>query len=236
MDKPKFIHNLFSRIAGKYNLLNDVMTLSLHRQWKKQAVAIAAKAIKRKDAKVLDLCTGTGDIAELWIANPAVKDVIAVDSCAQMLQVGYQQLEQKFKGPPPKLQMIEADALSLPFEDNSFDAVTVGFGLRNVNDLLKACEEIKRVLRPGGILVSLDLGHPSIPLVDWLYKNILLKIIPIIGMLFAQDKAAYQYLSDSLKTWPLQKELSQGLYSLGFTRSFTKDIMLGTIAIVAAEK
>lgn len=236
MNKEKFIHNLFSRIAGKYNLLNDLMTLSLHRQWKRQAVATASKVIDNDQAKVLDLCTGTGDIADLWIREDKVKEVIAVDSCAEMLKVGYELLEKKYRGTPPKLKMVEADALKLPFPDASFDAVTVGFGLRNVGDLLTACEEIKRVLKPGGILVSLDLGHPPIPVIDWLYKNVFLRVIPIAGMIFAGDKAAYQYLSDSLKTWPLQKELAQGLYSLGFSRTYHQNIMLGTIAIIAAEK
>jgi demethylmenaquinone methyltransferase/2-methoxy-6-polyprenyl-1,4-benzoquinol methylase len=122
----------------------------------------AAAGIKTRGAKVLDLCTGTGDIAEIWIKNPNVSEVIGLDSCAPMLQVGYKNLERKYNGAPPKLKMIEGDALEIPFPANYFDAVTVGFGLRNVSDLVKAIQEIHRVLKPGGIVASLDLGHPKV--------------------------------------------------------------------------
>ncbi len=236
MQKQEFIHKLFSRIAAKYDLLNDVMTLSLHRQWKLLLVKEASAKINSKGAKVLDLCTGTGDIAELWIQNPYVTEVIGIDSCAEMLQVGYKNLEKKYNGPPPKLKMMEANALEIPFPENYFDAVTVGFGLRNVSDLVKVIQEIQRVLKPGGIIASLDLGHPRIPLIDTLYKNIFLKLIPYLGSGFAGDKAAYEYLVNSLNNWPRQKDLAQGFYDLGFKRSYYKDLMMGAIAIVAAEK
>ncbi len=236
MQKQEFIHHLFSRIASKYDFLNDLMTLSLHRQWKQILVKDASAGIKTKGAKVLDLCTGTGDIAEIWIKNPNVVEVIGLDSCAPMLKVGYRNLEKKYHGTPPKLKMIEGDALEIPFPANYFDAVTVGFGLRNVSDLAKVIQEIHRVLKPGGIVASLDLGHPNIPLIDAIYKRIFLKIIPALGSGFASDKEAYQYLVKSLNNWPRQKDLAQGFYDLGFKRSYYRDLMLGTIAIVAAEK
>jgi demethylmenaquinone methyltransferase/2-methoxy-6-polyprenyl-1,4-benzoquinol methylase len=236
VQKQEFIHKLFSRIAGKYDFLNDLMTLSLHRQWKQLLVKDAAAGIKTRGAKVLDLCTGTGDIAEIWIKNPNVSEVIGLDSCAPMLQVGYKNLEKKYNGPPPKLKMIEGDALEIPFPASYFDAVTVGFGLRNVSDLVKAIQEIHRVLKPGGIIASLDLGHPSIPLIESIYKKVFLKIIPSLGSSFASDKDAYQYLVSSLNSWPRQKDLTQGFYDMGFTRSYYRDLMLGSIAIVAAQK
>lgn len=236
-NKELFVHRLFSRIAGKYDYLNDLMTLFLHRAWKRSLVKHAAQGLQDlKSARVADLCCGTGDIAELWVKDPRVKEIIAIDSCAAMLQQGYTKLEKKYQGPPPKIHMVEADALAIPAEDNSFDAVTIGFGLRNVSDLDLAIEEIYRVLKPGAFFASLDLGHPSLPVIGWLYKKIFLKFIPFLGSIFAKDKAAYQYLIKSLDTWPTQKQLTQGLYKFGFKRAYYKSLLLGTIAIVVAEK
>jgi demethylmenaquinone methyltransferase/2-methoxy-6-polyprenyl-1,4-benzoquinol methylase len=236
-DKEQFIHKLFSRIAGNYDFLNDMMTLSLHRRWKKQLVDIASRGIKiSQDARVLDLCTGTGDIAEIWMHIPKVSEIAAIDSCAPMLTTGYDKLQKKYGENPPKIHMIEADALEIPFEDNYFDAITVGFGLRNVKDLDKALMEILRVLKPGAVFASLDLGHPFIPLVDGVYKNFFLKFVPLLGSSLANDKAAYEYLVNSLETWPSQRELSEALYRFGFTRSYYRDLMLGAIAIVVGEK
>lgn len=235
-DKESYVHNLFSRIASNYDSLNDIMTFSMHKLWKKKLVRTASKGIKTKNAKVLDLCTGTGDIADIWVEHPLVSEIIALDSCVPMLESGFQKLRKKYKGDPPKIQMLEADALELPFDNGSFDAVTISFGLRNVKDPDKCLNEIYRVLKPGGYFASLDLGHPRIPVIDWLYKKIFLTFIPWLGGLFAKDKAAYQYLVDSLKTWPAQHKLSNALYDFGFKRSYFQDLMLGTIALVVAEK
>lgn len=236
-DKESFIHNLFSRIAKNYDFINDLMTFSLHRSWKKQAVDHASSGEFFADgAKVLDLCTGTGDLADIWIGHPQVGTVKALDSCAPMLESGYQKLVKKYNGAPPKLEMLEADAMKIPYDDNSFDAVTISFGLRNVADPDSCIREIFRVLKPGGMFVCLDLGHPPVSIIDWLYKKVFMRVIPFLGSGFARDKAAYQYLVDSLATWPSQRNLSKALYDFGFSRSYYRDIMLGAIALVVAEK
>lgn len=236
-DKATYVNDLFSRIASKYDLLNDLMTLAMHKAWKNRLVDLVSEGIKdSKNAKVLDLCTGTGDIADLWIKKPYVSEVIAVDSCSAMLEQGYEKLQKKYSTKVPKLTMLQADAMQLPFPDNHFDAVTVGFGLRNVKDPDVAIREIFRVLKPSGFLGSLDLGHPRIPMISNIYKNLFLKFIPALGKNIARDKDAYQYLVDSLKTWPPQQQFSQALYEFGFNRSFYEDIMLGAIAIVIAQK
>lgn len=236
-DKENFIHKLFSRIALKYDFLNDVMTLSMHRQWKKRLVREAAQGLKLpKGARVLDLCTGTGDIAELWMKDSRVTEVAALDSCAPMLTAGYTKLQKKYGTTPPKIHMMEADALEIPFEDGYFDAVTISFGLRNVKDPDRCIAEILRVLKPGGFFACLDLGHPRIPLIDFLYKKVFLRLVPFLGSTLANDKNAYEYLVNSLSTWPSQRQLSDALYTFGFKRSYYIDIMLGSIAIVVAEK
>ena len=236
-NKESYVHNLFARIAEKYDLINDVMTGSLHRHWKKTLVNHAAQALEGKsNARVLDLCTGTGDIADLWIQDDRVAEVIGIDSCAPMLESGYKKLSKKYGGTPPKLKMLEADAMELMYPHDHFDAVTVSFGLRNVSDADKCLAEVYRVLKPGGYFACLDLGHPPIPAIDWLYKKLFLQLIPGIGSQFAKDKAAYQYLVDSLKTWPPQWVLSEALYEFGFQRSYYKNLMLGAIGLVVAEK
>jgi len=230
-DKAKYIRDLFGRIAAKYDLLNDLMTLSMHKDWKKQTVKSCPVA---KGSVVLDLCTGTGDMAFIWAAKPEVARVIAVDSSKPMLDVARARQAKSANKIAEKIEFIEADALMLPFEPKSFDAITVGFGLRNVADLTKAIAELKRVAKPGAHVSSLDLGHPKIPVVSGLYRNIFLRFIPSLGAGIARDKNAYQYLVDSLKTWPEQKQLTDMFWQQGFSRAYYKDLMLGTIAIVTA--
>ncbi len=233
-DKANYIRDLFGRIAGKYDLLNDLMTFSKHRDWKKQTIKSCPVA---KGAVVLDLCTGTGDMAFMWAEKPEVAKVIAVDSSLPMLACARERLSKLAKRKPKiaaKIEFKEADALMLPFDSNSFEAVTVGFGLRNVADLQKAISEINRVSKAGAHVASLDLGHPSHGLISGVYRNIFLKLIPSLGAGVARDKNAYQYLVDSLKTWPKQKDLCEMFWKSGFSAAYYKDLMFGTIAIVTA--
>ncbi len=233
MDKASYIRKLFGRIASKYDLLNDLMTLSLHRSWKRATVKACPV---NPNAIVLDLCTGTGDMAFMWAAKPEVSRVIAVDSSAPMLAQARARQQTIPKRIASKIEFIEADALALPFEANVFNATTIGFGLRNVADLDKAILEILRVNQLGAHIASLDLGHPSFPLLSELYQKFFLKLIPSLGAAFAKDKDAYQYLIDSLQTWPRQRDLADKFWKLGFSAAYHKDLMLGTIAIVAARK
>ena len=135
-----------------------------------------------------------------------------------------------------RVQFAHGDALDIPFEDNTFDAITVGYGLRNVSNLKHSLKEIKRVLKPGGYIASLDLGHPPFPMINKLYKKLLKASIPKLGGSQAKDEAAYQYLVESLNNWPTQRALSQMFYDEGFSRSYFKDIFFGTMAIVVAQR
>ncbi len=235
-NKAEYINNLFSRIAAKYDFLNDLMTFALHRRWKRKLIAHASVNL-RAGSRILDLCTGTGDIAETWLQETRAQEIIALDACRPMLAAGYDRILKKFNNSfPSRLKMLEGDALNLPFPDQHFDAITIGFGLRNVSDLPKAMLEIKRVLKPNGIVASLDLGHPPVALISFFYKKIFLFFIPMLGMIFANDRAAYKYLIDSLETWPSQKKLSEAFYELGFQRAYYEDLLLGAVAIVAAER
>ncbi len=235
-DKANYIRDLFGRIAKRYDLLNDLMTLSLHRNWKEQTIKSCPI---NKGAIVLDLCTGTGDMAFMWAAKPEVLAVVALDSSPAMLAEARRRQTLLAKRKPKiasKIKFIEGDALLTPFEPNSFDATTIGFGLRNVANLEQAIKELLRINKAGAHVASLDLGHPKTGVVSGLYRNIFLKFIPSLGAGFARDKDAYQYLVDSLKTWPNQKALTDLFWKHGFSGAYYKDLMLGTIAIVNARK
>jgi demethylmenaquinone methyltransferase/2-methoxy-6-polyprenyl-1,4-benzoquinol methylase len=236
-DKESFVNQMFTRIANKYDRLNNIMTLALHKGWKQETIKHASSSMKQLNkAKILDLCTGTGDMAFMWAKDPRVNKVIAVDTCKPMLDVADDKLAGKYKKFADKITFMEGDAIELPFPDDTFDAVTVGFGLRNVVDLQAAIYEIYRVLKPEAYVASLDLGHPESALPSMAYKKGFLKLVPWMGAAFAKDKEAYAYLTESLKTWPTQKALSQMFWDSQFTRSYYKNVMAGTIAIVVAQK
>jgi demethylmenaquinone methyltransferase/2-methoxy-6-polyprenyl-1,4-benzoquinol methylase len=237
-DKATYIQNLFGRIAANYDQINDLMTLFLHRHWKYLSIQHASQGFCRElsSPKVLDLCTGTGDMAFLWAKHFKTVDISGIDSCLPMLESARQKLRTKSLEIQERLRFAEADALNLDFDDNSFDAVSVGFGLRNLSDLDRGLREIKRVLKPGAFIASLDLGHPDIALINYLHKNFFLKLLPVLGSQCAKDKEAYQYLIDSLESWPKQEALSQTFWNLGFKRSYYQNLAFGTVAIVVAEK
>ncbi len=212
------------------------MTLSMHRSWKKLTIKSCPVP---QNAVVLDICTGTGDLAFMWAEKPEVRRVIAIDSSEPMLSEARARLAKLTKRKPKiasKILFKTGDATMMEFDSSCFDAVTVGFGLRNVANLEQCIKEIYRVCKPTAHVASLDLGHPKISMVSGIYKNIFLKFIPSLGAGLAKDKAAYQYLVDSLKTWPSQKALTDLFWKLGFSAAYHKDIMLGTIAIVVARK
>jgi demethylmenaquinone methyltransferase / 2-methoxy-6-polyprenyl-1,4-benzoquinol methylase len=237
VNKSVFVHDLFSQIANKYDSLNNLLTFSLHKLWKLKSIQLASihiNKLKSKEAKVLDLCTGTGDLAFIWAKHSKVKEIIGLDSCRPMLDVALNKLlKTNYR---KKIKFMEGDALELSFEDSSFDAISVGFGLRNLSDLKRGVSEIYRVLKPNGIFVSLDLGHPEPEFLDNFYQNIFLKYVPLFGKLFAGNKFAYKYLKDSLKDWPTQKNLTKILWAAGFKRSYYKNIAFGAIAVLVAEK
>ncbi|NQY79820.1 MAG: bifunctional demethylmenaquinone methyltransferase/2-methoxy-6-polyprenyl-1,4-benzoquinol methylase UbiE [Candidatus Caenarcaniphilales bacterium] len=236
-DKSTYINSMFGRIAKSYDFLNAVMTLNMHKLWKRDAINKASVNMPYlKKAKILDLCTGTGDMAFMWAEKPQVAKVMAIDSCLPMLERAERRQIKSKATNADKITFMEADALQLPFQDNNFDAITVGFGLRNVKDLDLALSEIHRVLKPEGFIASLDLGHPESGFVDSFYRGVFLKLMPLLGQVLAGDQAAYKYLIDSLETWPKQKDLSQMFWDKGFTRSYYKNIMFGTTAIVVAQK
>lgn len=205
--KSGYVNELFSALAKRYNAMTDVWTLGLHRLWKRQAMKLLAL---RPGERVLDVATGTGDLAFLEKAAVGAQgDVVGVDACVPMLDVA----RQRKRG---DVDFFEGDAMDLHFPDASFDVVTIGFGLRNVADRDKALSEFWRVLRPGGRLMVLDFSTPTSKVLKGLHDLIYFGLMPRVGWAFAWHRDAHHYTADSIRTWLTRDELKDAMVKAGF--------------------
>jgi demethylmenaquinone methyltransferase / 2-methoxy-6-polyprenyl-1,4-benzoquinol methylase len=225
-EKHGYVRAMFDAIAPKYDLLNAVLSAQLHHGWRRFAATQAA--LKPGDA-ALDICTGTGDFAfELARRVGATGRVIGADFSAPMVAYGE---EKRRKRPLPQVRMMLADAQNLPFPDNSFDAVTVGFGIRNVADRPRGFAEMARVTRPGGRVVVLEFNQPPNRAFAALYHWYSFRVLPVIGGVISGKRAAYEYLPSSVAAFPSRDELADELRAVGLTDVRYHDLMLG-IAVV----
>lgn len=226
-EKPRYVRTMFDRISGAYDVVNDLMTAGRHRAWKRTVIELARA---RQGGKYLDVCTGTGDLAFLLAeaAQPG-GEVHALDFSEGMLEGAR---KRPWQGMP--IHWLQGDAQQLPFEDASFDAVTNGFGLRNVCDLDRALREALRVLKPGGRFIALDLGKPRTRLLRWGAELYEFKMVPMLGGLVSGQKDAYNYLPHSNQVFPDQVALAERMRAVGFVDARPHDRMLGAIAIVSA--
>src|SRR6185369_1421913 len=193
---------VFKSVAPKYDLMNDLMSLGVHRLWK-------ADFVRRVDPaageKILDLAGGTGDIAFAMTKRGA--KVTVCDINPEMLKAG--QARALDKGFHKKIEWVEGNAETLPFDDNSFDAVTIAFGLRNVTHISQALEEVARVLKPGGRFYCLEFSRPALPFLEKIYDRYSFSVLPWLGQKVAGDAASYQYLAESIRAFPEQDKLAK---------------------------
>jgi demethylmenaquinone methyltransferase/2-methoxy-6-polyprenyl-1,4-benzoquinol methylase len=225
------MRELFAAIARRYDLLNNIMSAGLHRRWKRRLVEMAggergAESEERK--QVLDLCCGTGDIAMMFDAR-----VVGVDFTAEMLQVASARAGQRSNTPTLQHSIfwVRADALRLPFSDASFDVVSIGYGLRNLADLEAGLKEVLRVLRPGGKLLSLDLGKPASDVLRALYLDYLRTVLPLLGRVFCGDSDTYGYILASLKEYPAQRGTKSLMELCGYRDCGFQEFCGGAMAI-----
>lgn len=222
------VGDLFATIARRYDLLNDLQSFGLHRIWKRRVTALAA--VKPGD-RALDLCCGTGDIAFALAEHGA--EVTGLDFSEKMLEVASHRLE---KSHGQRLKFMQGDAQSLPFADNSFDAVTVGYGLRNLSNLETGLREMVRVARPGARIVALDFGKPANALWRTLYFTHLRCSVPLVGLLFCGRADAYAYIFESLKHYPAQWGVAEKMRELKLTNVRIINLVGGAMAINFGEK
>ena len=216
--KANYVNELFSALAKRYNAMTDIWTLGLHRLWKRQAIERCAL---RPGERVLDVATGTGDLAFLEAAAVGSPGrVVAVDSCVPMLDVA----RRRNGG---AVDFREGDAMNLPFPDASFDVVTISFGLRNVADRDRALREFRRVLRPGGRLMVLDFSTPNSKVLKAVHDLAYFVLMPALGRAFAWHRDAHHYTADSIRTWLSPDALSAMMREAGFTDSHYTSLTTG---------
>jgi demethylmenaquinone methyltransferase / 2-methoxy-6-polyprenyl-1,4-benzoquinol methylase len=224
---PK-VKKMFTRLAWRYDVVNDVMSFGLHRRWKRQTVRIALDG--GRAARVLDLCCGTGDLCFL-AERMGARSVAGLDFTLPMLAVA----RRRKLSSGAKSGLTEGDALGLPFPDGAFDAVTISYGLRNIADPEAALTEMRRVLAPGGRAVILDFGKPDNPVTAALYRAFLHTMMPAVGWLFHGDPDTYLYIPASLERYPGQRGVAELMRRAGFVNVRFEERLLGTMGINVGE-
>jgi demethylmenaquinone methyltransferase/2-methoxy-6-polyprenyl-1,4-benzoquinol methylase len=226
-EKTRLVHQVFASVAGNYDLMNDLMSLGIHRAWKRDFVA--GSGVKLGD-RVLDLAGGTGDIAALL--SRVVGDrgrVVLTDINEAMLEVGRRRLEDQ--GVVGNVSYALVNAESLPFGDGQFDAVTIAFGLRNVTDKDAALREMCRVLRPGGRASILEFSEVRAEPLKMVYDAWSFGMLPLLGKLIADDEDSYRYLAESIRKHPPQEELADMMRVAGFDDVRYRNLSGGIVAI-----
>jgi demethylmenaquinone methyltransferase / 2-methoxy-6-polyprenyl-1,4-benzoquinol methylase len=228
--RPGDVAAMFDAIAGRYDLLNDLLSMGQVRLWRR---AVARITGARPGDRVLDLAAGTGTSSLTFTATGA--DCVACDFSIGMLRAGHARLAGPGGDHPPgRLSFVAGDALRLPFRDGAFDAVTISFGLRNVADPVAGLAEMRRVTRPGGRLVVCEFSAIAIAPVDMLYRRYLLHALPAIARRAARNPEAYEYLAESIVDWPAQRELAGLIKTAGWSSVRWRNLSLGAVAVHVA--
>lgn len=216
--KKEQVHTVFQNISKKYDRLNNIISFEQHKVWRKR---VMKEMSVKKDSTALDVCCGTADwtIALSKAVGPQ-GEVTGLDFSENMLEVGKEKTAHM-----DNIHLVHGDAMNLPFDDASFDYVTIGFGLRNVPDYLGALKEMERVLKPGGMIVCLETSQPTLPVFKQVYRLYFKFVMPIFGKLFAKSKEEYEWLQQSTFDFPGKEKLKRLFEQAGFSnikvRSFT---------------
>ncbi len=230
LGKKQQVEQMFDNISDGYDSLNRVISLGSDMKWKKKIVRLIEK---KNPSKILDVATGTGDLA-IMLASTQATEIIGVDISEGMLNIGRKKVTNKNLA--DKITLTQADSEDLPFEDNYFDVITVAYGIRNFESLKKGLSEMYRVLRPGGTFVILETSVPTKFPFKQGYKLYCSVILPAIGKLFSKDKKAYGYLSESASNFPFGEELNNILRKIGFIEVEDKPQMFGAATIYVSSK
>jgi demethylmenaquinone methyltransferase/2-methoxy-6-polyprenyl-1,4-benzoquinol methylase len=230
LGKKEQVAQMFDTISGNYDNLNRVISFGIDVKWRKKVLKIVSD---KKPKNILDIATGTGDLAILMAKTNAEK-IIGLDISAGMLEVGKKKIEEKKLS--PIIELVLGDSENIPFEDNFFDAITVGFGVRNFENLEKGFAEILRVLKPNGVFVILETSVPGKTPYKQGYNFYTKNILPLIGKLFSKDNSAYGYLSESAAAFPYGEALNNILRKIGFIDVVAMPQTFGVATIYSASK
>jgi demethylmenaquinone methyltransferase/2-methoxy-6-polyprenyl-1,4-benzoquinol methylase len=229
--KKAEVEQMFDRIAPRYDLLNRVLSLGIDVSWRKRAISYLKDA---QPADILDVATGTADVAILMAKNLNPRQIIGIDIANQMLELGRGKIaEQGLSG---MISLETGDSERLRFEEGSFDAVTVAFGVRNFENLEKGLSEMYRVMRPGGRLVILEFSKPYVFPIKQLYNTYFKYVLPLIGRLTSRDIRAYTYLFESVQAFPEGDQFTDILSKTGFQHPICERLTLGICSIYTATK
>ncbi|MFC0117465.1 bifunctional demethylmenaquinone methyltransferase/2-methoxy-6-polyprenyl-1,4-benzoquinol methylase UbiE [Pseudoalteromonas xiamenensis] len=226
-DKAGLVANVFHSVAAKYDIMNDMMSMGIHRLWKRQTIACSGV---RQGHSVLDLAGGTGDLTAKF--SELVGDtgkVVLGDINDSMLKVGREKLRNR--GLVSNIEYVQMNAEALPFPDNTFDVITIAFGLRNVTDKDKALRSMFRVLKPGGRLLVLEFSKPQHEALSKAYDFYSFNILPTMGQLVANDSESYRYLAESIRMHPDQETLKSMMNEAGFEQVTYQNMTGGIVAL-----
>ncbi len=225
-DKAGMVHGVFSNVASKYDVMNDVMSMGVHRVWKDAMMDWLAP---RGGQKLLDVAGGTGDISFRFLRRAPEAEATVLDMTESMLIEGQKRAEAESFA--ERLDWIVGDAMALPFEDNSFDVYTISFGIRNVTRIPDALSEAFRVLRPGGRLMVLEFSQLPNAGMQKLYDLYSFNVIPKMGQVIANDSDSYQYLVESIRNFPNQETFASMIREAGFEQVSYRNLSLGIAAL-----
>lgn len=226
-EKAKRVRGVFDSVAGNYDLMNDIMSMGIHRIWKRFAVDLAGV---RRGHKVLDLASGTGDLAARFSGLVGADgQVVMSDINAAMLGEGRRRMVDD--GHVGNVQYAQINAQHLPFADNTFDCITIGFGLRNVTDKQMALNSIYKALKPGGRLMVLEFSHPTSKPLQSLYDIYSFRLLPLMGRFVAKDEDSYRYLAESIRMHPDQETLKEMMVEAGFEDCDYHNLTGGIVAV-----
>lgn len=232
MDRtPSRIQKMFGEIAPRYDFLNHVLSCGIDKRWRKRVVRTLDPPA---DAKILDVCTGTGDLAlDFWRRRGVA--VTGCDFCEEMLEIGRKKVEKAGAG--EKIELRFADAMNLPFGDDAYDFVTVAFGLRNIQDPQRGLAEMVRVCRPGGMVAVLEFSTPTMFPIRQLYRFYFRRILPRVGQLVARNRFdAYHYLPASVSEFPQGEQLTQMMENAGLTQTAFRPLTFGIATLYTGVK
>jgi demethylmenaquinone methyltransferase / 2-methoxy-6-polyprenyl-1,4-benzoquinol methylase len=231
LSKEERVHSVFEKISDQYDYMNDVISFKQHNRWRRDTMKRIR--VERGD-HCLDVCCGTGEWTfSLAEATGEEGEVTGLDFSENLLKVGLEKLKTRSL---PQVSFIHGNALALPFEDDSFDTVTIGFGLRNVPDYLKALQEMTRVVKPGGRVVCLETSHPTVPVFKQAFKLYFTYVMPLFGKLFAKSYQEYAWLQESTEAFLTKEELKVLFTKAGLVDVEVKSYAMGAAAMHAGKK